>query len=68
MTNGGMTTVPNCSSGPVSIMYDHCLDNGSPALVGFIAGDIKVEWVHHSVSAFDACLFALCSKHFCVVV
>lgn len=50
VTNGGMTAVPDCSSGPVSIIYDHRLDNGSPALIGFIAGDVKVEWVQHSVS------------------
>lgn len=50
VTNGGMTAVPNCSAGPLCIVYDACLHNGSPALLGFIGGDIKVEWAMQSVS------------------
>ncbi|XP_076441552.1 putative flavin-containing monoamine oxidase A [Babylonia areolata] len=51
VTNGGMTAVPNCSAGPMSIVYDACLHNGSPALLGFVAGDIKVEWSQQSAEA-----------------
>ncbi|XP_076441563.1 putative flavin-containing monoamine oxidase A [Babylonia areolata] len=51
VSNGGMTTIPNCSSGPVNIVADACLHNGSPALVSFIAGDVKVEWSQQSAEA-----------------
>ncbi|KAK7112509.1 probable flavin-containing monoamine oxidase A [Littorina saxatilis] len=51
VTNGGMTAVPNCSAGPLCIVYDACLHNGSPALLGFIGGDIKVEWAMQSAEA-----------------
>lgn len=50
ITNGGITAVPNCSSGPLCIIYDASLYNNSPALLGFIAGDVKVEWTQQSVS------------------
>ncbi|XP_025082875.1 probable flavin-containing monoamine oxidase A [Pomacea canaliculata] len=48
ITNGGITAVPNCSSGPLCIIYDASLYNNSPALLGFIAGDVKVEWTQQS--------------------
>ncbi|KAK7507826.1 hypothetical protein BaRGS_00000791 [Batillaria attramentaria] len=51
VTNGGMTAVPHCSAGPLCIAYDACLSSGSPALLGFIAGDIKVEWTQQSPEA-----------------
>ena len=52
VTNGGLTANPNCSSGPVCIVYDACLHNGAAALLAFIAGDVKIEWSQQSVSLF----------------
>ncbi|KAF0314577.1 putative flavin-containing monoamine oxidase A [Amphibalanus amphitrite] len=51
VSNGGPSTVPGCTHGPLCIVYDATSDKGSPALVGFIAGSTSVEWEGRTVWA-----------------
>ncbi|XP_043204708.1 probable flavin-containing monoamine oxidase A, partial [Amphibalanus amphitrite] len=44
VSNGGPSTVPGCTHGPLCIVYDATSDKCSPALVGFIAGSTSVGW------------------------
>lgn len=48
VTDGGETSVPECSRGPLCITYDATSHNGCPALVAFMAGEQAVEWTIQS--------------------
>ena len=42
--------VDGCQTGPLCIVYDATTDQGSPALVGFIAGSNSIKWQRKQVS------------------
>ena len=44
----------DCSSGPLSVVYDATTDNDVPALVGFIAGKHGIEWQSKTVRLLSA--------------
>ncbi|XP_059142720.1 probable flavin-containing monoamine oxidase A [Physella acuta] len=44
VSDGGEATLPGCIYNPICITYDATTHNGSPALVGFMAGEPAVEW------------------------
>lgn len=44
VSNGGETEVAGVSRGPLSACFDATTNNGTPAIVGFIAGRQGVEW------------------------
>ena len=49
VSNGGLSPVAGCQTGPLCIVYDATTDQGSAALVGFIAGSSSTEWQARTV-------------------
>jgi len=44
VSNGGFPLVNGCDTGPLGVVYDGTTHLDSPALVGFIAGHIGIQW------------------------
>ncbi|XP_045212383.2 probable flavin-containing monoamine oxidase A [Mercenaria mercenaria] len=44
VTNGGPSFDPDCSCGPLCLVFDDTSANGNPGLVAFVAGAQLVEW------------------------
>lgn len=54
VSNGGETDMREVSAGPLSACFDATTNNGIPAIVGFIAGRVGVEWHRKTVSTTNA--------------
>ncbi|GFN78483.1 amine oxidase [Plakobranchus ocellatus] len=44
VSNGGDSVLSNCPRGPLCLSYDACTENGSPALVAFLGGNLAVTY------------------------
>jgi len=48
VTTGGPSFSVDCEHGPLAIVYDATTKNGTPALVGFVAGKSADQWADKS--------------------
>ncbi|RUS75174.1 hypothetical protein EGW08_017055 [Elysia chlorotica] len=48
VSNGGGPVLTSCPKGPVCLSYDATSENGSPALVAFLGGDLAVAYAEMS--------------------
>ena len=49
VTNGGASTMLQCDSGPLCIVYDATSHNGNAALVAFLGASQAIQWRQRKV-------------------